>query len=273
MASPNPSEEEDDDADAWLVTYADAVTLLMAFFIMLVSFSKVDIPTYDQVAAGIKNQLGKREVISPTTKMKLDLETVVFTMQADQAVNIQTDPKGVVMELSSSSFYKPGSADIREEAVPVLQKMAQMIAAPIYNTYLIEVEGHTDDDPISTSRYPSNWELSAGRASGVVRLFREEGIEGCRLKATGFAETRPKVPNRDADGSPIPENQAANRRVIVRVSPMSLEEREECLQPMVPDDLSMGLGEFGPKQDQAPASGQPAESGSNQGNQGSEVTP
>ena len=93
-----------------------------------------------------------------------------------------------------------------------------------------EVEGHTDDDPIHTARYPSNWELSAGRATGVVRLFIEQGMDTARLKASGFAETRPKVPNRDASGAPVRENQAINRRVLIRVYPMSLDERKERLE-------------------------------------------
>lgn len=227
---PPPPDEEEDDANAWLVTYADAVTLLMAFFIMLVSFSKIDIPIYEQVKAGILNELGKRgdkeRETSPTALLKVDLQDVVFALQADQAVAVGTDSRGVVMELNSAAFFQPGSANIREAAVPILLNMAKTLMAPRYEPFIIEVEGHTDDDPISTPRFPSNWELSAGRASAVVRLFVTQGLAGDKMKAVGYGETRPKLPNRDAESVPIPENQAINRRVVIRITPMSIEERD-----------------------------------------------
>lgn len=224
---PPPEADEDEGQDAWLVTYADAVTLLMTFFIMLVSFSKIDIPLYEKVAAGIKNELGKgkKEAESPTTTLKTDLQDVVFTLQADQVVKIGTDNRGIVLELNSSAFFKPASADLREQAIPVLQAMAAIINAKKYEYFNIEVEGHTDDDPISTPRFPSNWELSAGRASTVVRFFIGQGIYPEKMEAIGFADTRPKVPNRDADGKPIPDNQALNRRVVIHLSPMSMDDR------------------------------------------------
>lgn len=226
-APPPPESDEDEGQDAWLVTYADAVTLLMTFFIMLVSFSKIDIPLYEKVAAGIKNELGKgrKEAESPTTTLKVDLQDVVFTLQADQVVQIGTDERGIVLELNSSAFFKPASADLREQAIPVLQSMASVINAKKYEYFNIQVEGHTDDDPIHTARFPSNWELSAGRASTVVRFFISQGIYPEKMEAIGYADTRPKVPNRDIDGKPIPDNQALNRRVVIHLEPMSTDDR------------------------------------------------
>jgi chemotaxis protein MotB len=224
-----PAKEECED---WLTTYADAITLLMAFFVMLLSFAKFNIPDFEEAAAAIKEKIGGREETSPTTALKIDVQDVVFQMQADQVVNVAVDDRGVVIELASSAFYKPGSADFREEAIPVLQKMGQLLGAPRYDLYLVEVEGHTDDIPIKSERFPSNWELSAGRASRVVRYFTGETderhrIDPRRTRAVGLADTRPKVPHRDAAGKPIPENQAANRRVNIRVYPMSIEERKQ----------------------------------------------
>jgi chemotaxis protein MotB len=227
MSTKEPEAPNED----WLTTYADAITLLMAFFVMLLNFSKINIPMFEEVAAGIKDEIGTGEPqVTPTQMMKIDVQDVVYSMQADEVVNVDTDDQGIVIELASSAFYKPGSADIRPEALPVLQKMGQTLESPRYKTYVVEVEGYTDDDPIHTARYPSNWELSAGRATGVVRLFIEQGMDTARLKASGFAETRPKVPNRDASGAPVRENQAINRRVLIRVYPMSLDERKERLE-------------------------------------------
>jgi len=225
-----PSKQFEDDKEDWLVTYADAITLLMAFFVMLLTFAKYDIPAFEEAAAAIKTNIGKKQATSPIQLLKLDVQDIVYNMQADQVVNVEKDDKGIVIELASSAFYKPGSADIREEALPVLEKMAQTLKAPRYQPYIIDIEGHTDDDPISTEKFPSNWELSAGRAARVVRFFAEQGIEPVRMKASGLAETHPKAPNRDAEGNVIKENQAKNRRVAVRVYPMSLDQKTELMR-------------------------------------------
>ena len=156
-------------------------------------------------------------------------------MQADQAVQVGMDDLGVTLELSSSAFYEPGSATLREVALPVLGRIAQIVRADQYRFFNVDVEGHTDDDPISTATFPSNWELSAARAAGVVRFFGEQGIELQRLKASGFAETRPKVPNRDKNGAPIPDNQEVNRRVVIHLSKMSREEKGWFLKQVEPD--------------------------------------
>ena len=225
---PPPEEEKED----WLVTYSDAITLLMAFFVMLLTFAEFDIPAFEEAAAAIKEKIGAGDDnASPTEKLKIDLEDVVFQMQADRAVQVTKDSKGVVIELSSGAFYKPGSAELRDEAVPYLEKIAQTISAPRYATYNVKIEGHTDDEPISTERFPSNWELSAGRASTVVRYFSENDfVDPLKMSATGYADQKPKVPNRTEDGQPIPENQATNRRTAIRVTAMSLKEREVWYQ-------------------------------------------
>lgn len=224
--------EEVEEKEEWLVTYADAITLLMAFMVMLLTFAKYDMPAYQEAAAAIQGEISGRDVASPMSLMKLDIQDVVYEQQADQVVEVEGDDKGIVIELASSAFYRPGSADFRDQALPVLLSLVQLLDAPRFRAYIIEVEGHTDDDPIHTARYPSNWELSAGRATRVVRYFIEQGIFPKRLKAAGFADSRPKVPNRKEDGTPIPENQAENRRVIIRVYPMSIEEREVILPEM-----------------------------------------
>ena len=210
----------------------------MAFFVMLLNFSKINVPMFEEVAAGIKGEIGSGEPqVTPTQILKIDIQDVVYSMQADDAVTVDTDDQGVVIELASSAFYQPGSADIRPEALSVLDKMAQTLESPRYQNYVVEIEGHTDDDPIHTARYPSNWELSSGRATGVVRLFIEQGMDASRMKASGYAETRPKVPNRDSSGAPIRKNQSINRRVLIRVYPMSLDQRKKMQTKIEIKDL------------------------------------
>lgn len=247
MAAPKPIIEEEVKED-WLITYADAITLLMAFFVMLLTFAEYDIPAFEEAAAAIKSNLSGRESTSPIQLMRIDVQDVVYNMQADQVVKVDTDDKGIIIELSSSAFYKPGSAELREEALPVLEKMAQTLLAPRYQTYAIEIEGHTDDIPIDTPQFPSNWELSAMRATQVVRLLISQGMESVRLKATGYADTQPKAPNKDAEGNPVPDNQALNRRVVIRIYPMSLPEREVFFQKLADKE----------REKEASAAGQPA---------------
>ncbi len=225
MAVDAETGEEIEEKEDWLVTYADAITLLMAFMVMLLTFAEYDMPAFETTANAIKNNLTGQDSTSPIQLLRIDVQDVVYNMQADQVVKVETDKKGIVIELSSSAFFIPGTADIREEALPVIGKMTQTLLAPRYLYYTIEIEGHTDDVPINTKRYPSNWELSATRAAGIIRLLIDEEIDPERMRATGYADTKPKAPNRDPDGVQIPENMAANRRVTIRVYPMSLEEK------------------------------------------------
>ena len=209
-----------------MTTYADAITLLMAFFVMLLTFAEFDIPAYEDAAAAISSEIGSRDESSPTSELQIILQDVATDMEADQVVSIRKDKKGLIIELKAGAFFKPGRASLKDAAIPVLQNLVQVIAAPRYDYYMIEVEGHSDDDPIHTEMFPSNWELSAARAASVVRYFIGEKVGSHRLKASGYAETHPKLPNRNEQGVAIPENQAENRRVNIRVTPMKTDQRE-----------------------------------------------
>ena len=220
---PEPPEEESED---WLTTYADAITLLMAFFVMLLTSSEFDIPAYEELQSAIASTIGNRDEQTTTESLKIDVQDIVYESQADQAVTVESDDRGVVIELQSNAFFKPGSAELVPAAIPVLQKLADTLTSPRYELYNVIVAGHTDDGTINTPQFPSNWELSGGRAATVVRLFVNNKVDRIRLHATGLADTRPKVPNNDLDGTPLPENRATNRRVALHLSPMSLKERD-----------------------------------------------
>ncbi len=228
MAMPK-QEKKPEQAEDWLTTYADAITLLMAFFVMMLTFAEFDVPAYQEAAAAIANNIGsgEKDNVSDTQELKIDVEDVVFEMSASEAVDVKLDKKGVVIELSGCAFFQPGTAKMYEDAIPVLDKITQMIKAPKFQFYNIDVGGHSDDSPINTEQYPSNWELSGARASTVVRFFEVKELEKNRMKAIGYADIDPKVPNRDAEGQPIPENRATNRRITIRVYPMNLSEREK----------------------------------------------
>jgi chemotaxis protein MotB len=228
MPPPPPPQSEDNTED-WMTTFADAITLLMAFFVMLLTFAEFDIPAYEEAAAAIASNVGNKEQQATTTQqLKIELEDIVFNMNADQAVEVSQDSRGINIEMRSGAFFKPGSAELRDEAIPVLDKMGTLLVAPKFSCFNINVEGHTDDVPIKTAQFPSNWELSGARAASVTRFFIGRKLQDFRFRAVGLADTQPKVPNRDAEGKPIPENQATNRRIKIRLERMNLKEQQRC---------------------------------------------
>jgi chemotaxis protein MotB len=213
-----PLNREETDGDReWLLTFADAMTLLLAFFVMLVSFSKVDMLTFEQVKVGIARDLGQRSIARPAAQLRAELDTLVDSLGVADVVRVDTFERVIVLELAANTLYQPGAATLRPEARPILQRVAETLSAPVYSKFKIAIEGHTDDNPIANDRFVSNWELSAVRATNVVRLFGGAEIPVHRMRAVAFSETQPEVQNRDATGNPLPENQAKNRRIIIRV--------------------------------------------------------
>ena len=209
--------EED---ESWLITYADMITLMMAFFIILVAMSKPDAGKQQKVsealkAAGFSEQEGDTPDAFET--LKEEVEIMIEQSQLEQHVSVEQTDDGIQLELSSSSFYHPGSAKFRKEAIPILEQVANILRDFDYDAYEIEVEGHTDDVPIQSEVYPSNWELSGGRAANIVRFFIADGLKPQILKASGYADVKPKVPNVDPQGNPIPSNRELNRRVAIRI--------------------------------------------------------
>ena len=225
---PPPPITEEPEEEEWLVTYADAITLLMAFFVMLVSFSKIDLPMFEAVMAGIKEEIGmgKDTAASTSQQVQSALESAAFEMSMEQVVEVQKDDKGIVIEMASTSFFEPGTAQLTANALPLLKAWSATLTQEQFKYFFVEVEGHTDDDPINTPQFPSNWELSAARAAAVVRSMQGHKVHVFQLKVAGFGDTHPKVPNRDMDGNPIKANQAKNRRVIIHLIQMGKLDKE-----------------------------------------------
>ena len=139
---------------------------------------------------------------------------------APSAAPADRTPKGdriTIREIDSATFFASGSARLSEDGKTILRNVAATLVSDDASGYRITVEGHTDDTPINTTEFPSNWELSAARAASVVHFFLELGVPAQRLRAAGYADNFPKAPNRDAENNPIPENQAQNRRVVIKL--------------------------------------------------------
>jgi chemotaxis protein MotB len=128
-----------------------------------------------------------------------------------------------IIDMNSAAFFGSGSAILSLAGKAILRDLAEKLKTDKYKEYQITVEGHTDDSPINTVQFPSNWELSTGRAAAVVHYFLSEGVPPRKLRAAGYADTFPKVPNRDANGNALPQNQAQNRRVVIKLEKIDKE--------------------------------------------------
>jgi len=129
------------------------------------------------------------------------------------------------LQISSTAFFTSGSAALSGPGKSILGEVAARLKSAEFALFHITVEGHTDDTPISTVQFQSNWELSAARAAAVVRFFLEQDIPAEKLTAAGYADTFPIAPNRNADGTVIPDNQARNRRVVIKLEKIDKSER------------------------------------------------
>ncbi|GAA6136204.1 OmpA family protein [Oceaniserpentilla sp. 4NH20-0058] len=206
----------DADGEGWIVTYADAITLLLAFFVMILSVSDLNQGKIEALKEGLASIISGKEAVTPFNDIKDALDDIVQQHNMKDNVAVDIDMKGVRVEFSNFSLYDSGSASIKAEALPMLKEVTEVIKSTSHETHLIEIEGHTDDVPIHTERFPSNWELSASRASNVVKYLMSKGVDKERLKASGYADSRPKVEIKS--GEPISEDdRAANRRVVIYV--------------------------------------------------------
>ena len=220
----DPSEDT-----SWMLTYGDIITLLMIFFVLMYSSSKLSEEKFDKVAQSINESLNrpgpdpKSEVtevaeVPPLESAQELLDEMISARNLESEMTTSMTPSGLIVELSSGSFFESGSAVIKESMVTTLIDLSEIIQDFPTDDYRVDVEGHTDNVPISTAQFPSNWELSALRAINVAHIFEDTGIPRDRIAAIAYADTKPKKPNTDELGVNIAENQAANRRVVVFVT-------------------------------------------------------
>ncbi len=211
------SEAHEEHADeTWLIPYSDLLTLLLALFIVLFASSSLDKEKAAQIEyafAAAFNTLSQDQM-SGTLLGFLD---EAKEMDLGEEVTIGSDAKGATLEIASISLFDQGEARLKAEAIPLLQKIAELLNRNRYKRFRVVVEGHTDDSKLVSSAFPSNWELSSARAGSVVRQLIEDGVVSSRFQAVGMADISPAYPNYTAYGEPIPENHKRNRRVVIRV--------------------------------------------------------
>jgi chemotaxis protein MotB len=230
-------DDDSDNHDRWMVSYADFITLLFAFFVVMYALSSINEGKYRVLSNSLVNAFGR----VPTAKVQAEaspsglplalpprqrnnealrrekeqLTTVARNIQDVMAplvqqgkVRVTQSARGVNVEINASVLFAPGDAKLSGESIEALRAVADVLRN---DDHAIQVEGHTDSVPIKNVQFPSNWELSSVRASSVVRLFIDTGIAEKRLTAVGHGPTQPVGPNDTAEG------RMRNRRVSVMI--------------------------------------------------------
>lgn len=211
-------EHEGEHGEPWLVSYADMMTLLFGFFVLMYFFASQDQPdAWEKVRKGLSQSFGG-EYVDRFQKVDDEIKDLFKgNSETLKSIVIEPSPNGVRIMFQSAILFDLGKAALRPEVVGIVNSIIQLIKERGSDLDVI-IEGHTDNLPITNQRFPSNWELSAVRASTIVRLFEDAGFQRSRLQAVGFADTAPLFPNVDENNQSIPENQAKNRRVVIRVN-------------------------------------------------------
>ena len=194
--------------EPWMATFADMVTLLMVFFVLFYSVEKDNTEKFKSaidmmVEAEGPDGLGKIMQVMDSTKIMKNLKEM--SQAAKEAKTDDTVEEKVVLRVPGLNLFKPGGAQLTPEARPVLDEIVKIVKKK--GDHKIFIQGHTDDVPIHTKKFESNWELSAVRATSVLRYFYDKGIDPEKLTATGYADTFPMVPNNTKEG------RAKNRRI------------------------------------------------------------
>ena len=209
-----PHEEHAD--ETWLSPYSDLLTLLLALFIVLFASSSLD----KGKAAQMEYAMAAAFNAIPSEQMNgtvLSFLDDAKDLDLGEGVGLGSDSKGAVLDIADVNLFEQGEARITPEGVRMLKRIAPLLGSTRYKRFRIVVEGHTDDIPVSTPLYPSGWELSAARAAAVVKEFIKAGLVPDRFQAVGMADIAPKYPNRDLNGTPIPENRVKNRRIAIHI--------------------------------------------------------
>jgi len=220
----------------WMATFADMVTLLLCFFVLLLSFANQDVANFETLKGSMKDafgvqtkdKTGKHMAFSksPHTAssmsakakksmqaLEVDVRAFIAAGKMNKLMAVNSDQQGVLVRVPSRAIFMPGTATINPKVAKILDKVAGIMKKKNFN---LVVRGHTDDRATRNNIYSSNWELSAARAASCLRyVLKKSGISSKRVKAVGYAGTKPLVPNTSD------RNRAINRRVEFYYQPPS----------------------------------------------------
>ena len=230
--------EDDEGGSSWVITFADMMTLLLVFFILLYTLADFEDEAYKELIESVQvidgdgssisvidfatrrgrnpeplqvveDMLGMNPASVPIQNAKpalmTEMESMIDNSDMTDSVELTYNGDEINLQIDGRYLFESGQVELKDQARYIFYNLGQLFRD--HADYRIAIRGHTDDQSIQTERFPSNWELSAVRATGVLRFFIEQGIDPQRMTATGYADYLPLVDNNSA------ENRARNRRV------------------------------------------------------------
>lgn len=224
----------------WLTTFSDLMSLLLTFFILLYSMSTIDVQKFKNITNSLQailsgvgqpmiieggyegnDSIQIDDIIKQDEKIRSEITSekiqamydkvanYVLDQGLDAKVTVTSNRRGVFVDIKETILFEPGKAELKTSGVQILKQLKGLVID--FDNEMV-IEGHTDDVPMNSAIYPSNWELSTARGVSVVRYLSEvEGIDPLRLSAIGYGEYRPIVPNNSV------KNRASNRRVNILI--------------------------------------------------------
>ncbi|MDR2678484.1 MAG: flagellar motor protein MotD [Zoogloeaceae bacterium] len=256
-------QEEPENLERWLVSYADFITLLFAFFVVMYALSSINEGKFRVLSDSLSNAFrqaasgGKLMILTPGApplsvpvarpdkgekgdavraaqrermrNMAREIMQALAPLAGEGKVRILETSRGVQVEINDSVLFAPGQARLAPLPAGALTAVAEVIAE---TRFPVIIEGHTDNIPIRTPQFPSNWELSAVRATTVLRLFADAGVDAQRLTAIGYGEQRPVENNDSAEG------RARNRRVTILIDSAVPERPREVATEIPPGTIA-----------------------------------
>ena len=203
----DPLSDEQKQDELWLISYADMLTLLVGFFVLIVASVPLRRASFERIAAALSGS--QRAAPLEELRDKVD-QMVARSPELKDRVLTRDDAEGLGIEFKDALLFDSGSAALRTQAQPAIAEIARLLRELPGRP--VTIEGHTDDVPISTREFHSNWELSSQRAINVLGALQAQGVARDRMNARALADTRPL----SAPGS-LEQQRTANRRVVIRV--------------------------------------------------------
>jgi len=201
-------QEESAQDELWLISYADMLTLLVGFFVLIIASVPMKRANFERIAAALS---GTGQAPLEDLRDKVDA-LIARTPELKDKVRTRDDAEGLGIEFRDALLFDSGSPKLREEAQPAIAEIARLLRELPGRPVIIE--GHTDEVPINTASFHSNWELSSQRAINVLQSLQSSGVPRERMSARAYADTRPLVTAAEQD---LEKRRASNRRVLIRV--------------------------------------------------------
>ncbi len=234
---PFKSKKQEEGSPQWMTTFSDLMTLLLVFFVLLYSFSVIDVEKFQRfmasfqgsgildsgaeplkknkdkdfdVPADVQQKMSDLSKLNPLAEIYIAVQEYISDNNLDKEISVKFSERGVALEIKNKILFNSAKAELKPEALKILRELAGLFENI---PYTISVEGHTDNRPINSAKFPSNWELSSARALSVVRFLAERiGLDPHKFCAVGYGEYHPVAPNDTAI------NMAKNRRVVIVIN-------------------------------------------------------